>query len=235
MTFPVFSCLTVEPAHVSEAYFHPCKPLCGPSLQDHPALPIPALWLWSHLLNQVSHLSQAMGKLKYTLFYMGFVLKKKKNIDENSNVWKIQPVNVGTGVWFSLSKCWPRFTADPEAATIPACRAAECQHYLLPGEWPGHKGNICIKTKLTKQGSVSLPLQALVQTTLDSAYGPGSGLALPIPSRLPFTFSQVHWKATIRETHASGYGTAWVEHACLGETQLLTQESVNRCGWRCQL
>lgn len=46
-----------------------------------------------------------MGKLKYTLFYMGFVLKKKKNIDENSNVWKIQPVNVGTGVWFSLSKC----------------------------------------------------------------------------------------------------------------------------------
>lgn len=34
---------------------------------------------------------------------MGFVLKKK--IDENSNVWKIQSVNVGTGVWLSLSKC----------------------------------------------------------------------------------------------------------------------------------
>lgn len=62
------------------------------------------------------------------------------------------------------------------------------------------------------------------------AYGPGSGLTPSHPSRLPFTFSQVHWETTIRETHASGCGTARVGRACLGETQPLTQESVNCCG-----
>lgn len=125
MTFPVFSCLTVEPAHVSEAYFHPCKPLCGPSLQDHPALPIPALWLWSHLLNQVSHLSQAMGKLKYTLFYMGFVLKKKKK-----HWWKQQCVEN------SASKCGHRGMVLPlKMLTKVHCGPRSSSHTCLQSCW----------------------------------------------------------------------------------------------------
>lgn len=93
----------MEPALVSEACFHHCKAPVDPVSKTILHCPSQLFQLRSHLLNWVSRLSQAMGKLKYTLFYMGFVLKKK--IDENSNVWKIQSVNVGTGVWLSLSKC----------------------------------------------------------------------------------------------------------------------------------
>lgn len=67
--------------------------------------------------------------------------------------------------------CGPR-------SSIHTCRAAECRHRLLPGEWPGHKGSIHIKTVLVRRGSGSPPLQALAHTAPDSADGPGSGLAL---------------------------------------------------------
>lgn len=165
-----------------------------------------------------------MGELKYTLFYMGFVLKKKKT-DKTSNTWKIQPVNVGTGVLFSLSKCWPRFTADPGAASRPAellsAGITYCQvsgpvtkeAFISRQCWWGGGDQSHRPSKLWRTRHRTLRM-AQVQ---DSPF--------PIPSWLPFTFFQVHWKATIRETHASGCGTAWVEHACLGETASNTRVS----------
>lgn len=131
MTFPVFSCLTTEPARVSEACFSTVNPSVDPvsraELHAHPAR--------SLLLNWVSHLSQAMGKLKYTLFYMGFVLKKK--IDANSKVRKVQPASVGTGVWLPLN-------ADRGSlrnrSSNHACPAAVCHHHLLPVSGQSHQG-----------------------------------------------------------------------------------------------
>lgn len=120
-------------------------------------------------------------------------------------------------------------TEDPETAAVSP--VAEDQHCLLPGEWSSHKGSIQIKIKLVKQGSRLTALSTLSRRPPQALIQHGAGLhlaqvqdsPLPIPSRLPFTFSQVHWKATIRETHILGYRTVWVEHACLGETQLLTR------------
>lgn len=88
--------------------------------------------------------------------------------------------------------CGPRNSSD-------TCRAAECQCHLPPGERSSHRGSIHTETTLTKQGSVSPPRKHRYtgHRTLQTAQVQDS--PLPIPSRLPFTFSQDHWEATIRK------------------------------------
>lgn len=92
-------------------------------------------------------------------------------------------------------------------------RAAENQHHLLPGEGSSHEGSIQAKTKLMEQGSL-LTTPPCCQG-LDDQYryswhrtwhlAQAQDLPLPIPSRIPLTFSQGPWKATIKETRILGY------------------------------
>lgn len=117
-------------------------------------------------------------------------------------------------------------TMDPEQQ--PCCREAECQHHLLPGEGPSRKGSIRVKTRWTKSHHPPCCQQALIQ--------PGTGLCVwpqfrtrPFPFPLDFlshslrlTGKQQEGKTRIRLWNSmSGPGLPW-------ETQLLTQESVNR-------
>lgn len=125
-----------------------------------------------------------MGELKYTLFYMGFVLKEEKKTQQNQQHVENPASEHGHRGMVLPLKMLTKVHYGPRSS-IHTCRAAECQHHLLPGEWPGHKGSIHIKTALVRRGSFSPPLQALVHTALDSADGPGSGLT---PSHFPPDF-----------------------------------------------
>lgn len=110
----------------------------------------------------------------------------------------------------------------------PCCRAAERQHHLLPGEGPSRKGSIHTKTRWTER-HVSPP--STLSTSIDLTQHrilpmtPVQDSPLPIPSRLPFTFSQAHWEATRRETHASGYGEHEWTRPALGDTASNTRVS----------
>lgn len=115
----------------------------------------------------------------------------------------------GIRVWFSLSKCWPLEVHWGPRNSNHTFRAAENQHHLLPGEGSSHEGSIQAKTKLMEQGSL-LTAPPCCQG-LDDKYwyswhlAQAQDLSLPIPSRLPLTFSQGPWKATIKETRILGY------------------------------
>lgn len=135
----------MEPALVSSLFL--CEPLWTQSLRAVLQCPSQLLQHGSHLLNWVSHLSQAMGKLMYTLFYMGFNNNNKKwqkqqcmenPASERGRRDMVLPLQM-------LSKA----TTDPEQQ--PCCRAAERQHNLLPGEGPSHKGSIHTKTRWTER------------------------------------------------------------------------------------
>lgn len=110
----------------------------------------------------------------------------------------------------------------------PCCREAECQHHLLPGEGPSRKGSIRVKTRWTKC-HVSPP--SMLSTSIDTTrhrtlrMAPVQDSPLPIPSRLPFTFSQAHWEATRREnTHQATEQHEWTRPA-LGDTASNTRVS----------
>lgn len=150
-------------------------------------------------------------------------------------MWKIQPVNMGTGVWFSLSKCWPRFTTDPGAASIPAeLLSASITYCQVSGPvtkeaftsrqrwWGGDHSHRPSKLWCTRHWTLRM---AQVQDS-------------PLPISLLTSF---HILSGLLESNNNGntcINQAVDQHEwnmpALGR-QLLTQESVNCCGWRCQL
>lgn len=162
-------------------------------------MPIPALRLQSLPLNWVSHLSQAMGKLNYTLFYMGFVLKKKS--DANSKVWKVQPASVGTGVWLALSMLTKAHCGT--RSSNHACPAAECHHLLLPVSGRSHQG------KGDEASPAPAPSRRWHTRHRTLRVAQVQDLPLPLPSRLPSTFAQVRWKATLRNRASGSAAAEW--------------------------
>lgn len=223
----------MEPALVSSLFL--CEPLWTQSLRAVLQCPSQLLQHGSHLLNWVSHLSQAMGKLMYTLFYMGF--------NNNNKKWQKQqcmenPASErGRRDMVLLSKCWARplrtqnsnHAAERLSASTIYCpvRGLVTREAFTPRQG-GQSGASRLTTLHAVNKHWSNPAQ-------DSAYDPSSGLAPSHSLQTSFHIlsgslgSNKKGNTRIRLRNSmSGPGLPW-------ETQLLTQESVNRCGWRCQL
>lgn len=145
-----------------------------------------------------------MGELKYTLFYMGFVLKEEKKNKPT------KPATCGK----SSQWTWAQGYGSPSQNADQGSLRTQEQHPYLQSCWvpasPTARWVARSQRKHSHQDSAGEA--GIILTAPPSSGAHGTGLCgwprfrthpFPFPSWLPFTFSQVYWKATITGTHAS--------------------------------